>query len=119
MSGLHDILSPLTLAWGNLGIEHPVDLAARAGKLEGLWDDDYDPYTDFVGASGDTMGISTLFFMAKYPSETLSAMEAFYKDKGVKIWQLRSLLIKDAAREIEWSSHFGAAEAQLLRFLLT
>ncbi|KAL7929446.1 hypothetical protein V8C35DRAFT_284402 [Trichoderma chlorosporum] len=79
MSGLIDILSPLSLMWPKFGLEMPFLLGHDIDYLEGLWRDEYDPFAEVKK----------------------------FLERDIRIWQIDPHLVERVGRAAQWSSSFG------------
>ncbi|PNP51939.1 hypothetical protein THARTR1_07148 [Trichoderma harzianum] len=109
MSTLRDILSPLWLIWHKININIPVLWVKTIGHVEGLWNDEYDPYEEeTVFADGSkTRGILSESFIKEHPSLEWAKLKEFHHKTGIKLWQINPFLVDAAGRAAEWSSDFG------------
>lgn len=107
MSGLDDIMSPLRLIWTKTGFDAVTGLA-NFGDIEGLWKPEYDPSNGNVWGDGTTTkGIFAPEFKEQNPAEGWDQMQSFYRQTGVKIWQLCPPIVEAAGQHSSWSSSFG------------
>ncbi|KAL6901178.1 hypothetical protein GGI43DRAFT_383518 [Trichoderma evansii] len=81
---------------------------------------EYDPSNDNVWGDGTaTKGIFTPEFKEQNPSEGWDQMQSFYRQTGVKIWQLCPPIVEEAGQRASWSSSFGQKVVSVILRILS
>ncbi|KAL7940427.1 hypothetical protein V8C42DRAFT_356270 [Trichoderma barbatum] len=109
MSGLQDILSPLSLMWNKMSIDLPGLWSDEIGHMEGLWSEEYDPFEEetIFDDGTRTRGILTDSFMAKHPSQDWAKVKQVYYRTDIRLWQIDPSLVERVGRAADWSTTFG------------